>query len=435
MLTYEPANNPVTAIKESKPMKSKPRPVISTISALFDETVSLKNSRDERGIASGEHESWYKLIQVFRGKVANDQKSLARHEVTGRSMLYSQLSEAYRIGLELINDVNLHEANIPSEDFRALKRLMTNHSMHKSIDALSVIWKNKSDRLWNERNPDKTQRELKPEISPWVYIVKLLYGKWVDSSKWTDIERQENGKKIGLKTDEVKDFVLHKDAPDEPQTAYQAWSPNRSAEKYAVVFRYLHDHGVAVADVPTFIDSFNDKDHGKKLLGIERAGRAAANLGGTAKPKSQDVINREKSYVRRAEARTNEKVFAFEKPGMWPSKTQYAKAVLKIDGEELVIVGFKEMTEAAYTNHAISIGKPLAEQDAKDAAKRQDQIDAATPAARSIVNGVTDYTAEALADGDDADEIRAEMDAYFKARAAKRRATKTISGFAIPDPS
>lgn len=435
MLTYETTNNPATATKESKPMKAKPKPVLSTISALFDETVSLKNSRDERGIASGEHDSWFKLVQVFRDKVANDQKNLSRHELAGHSLLYSQLADAYKIGLELINDANSTGSSSPGGDFRALQRLMTRHSMHKAIDALSVISANKRDRLWNEQNPEQPQRELKPEISPWVYIVKLLYGQWVDSSKWTDIERQQNGKKIGLKTDDVKDFVFHKDAPDGTKTAYQAWSPNRSAEKYAVVFRYLHEHGVAVADVPAFIDGFNHREFGKKLLGIERAGRAAASQGGTTKPKSQDVIDREKSYVRRAEARNNENVFAFEKPGMWPSKTQYARAVVKIDGEELVIVGFTEMTEAAYVSHAISIGKPLAEQDAKDAAERQDQIDAATPEAKSIVNGVTNFAAEALADGDDADEIRADMDAYFKARAAKRRATKAITGFAIPDPN
>lgn len=435
MLTYEPANSPVIAIKESKPMKSKSKPVLSTISALFDETVSLKNSRDERGIANGEHESWFKLIQVFRGKVANDQKYLARHELAGRSLLYSQLADAYKIGLELINDCNSDESAVSIHDFRALRHLLKKHSLHKGVEAISVISRNNRDRIWNEKNPERPQRDLKPEISLWVYIVKLLYGKWIDSSKWTDIERQENGKKVGLKTDEVGDFVFHKDAPDEAPTVYQAWSPNRSAEKYAVVFRYLQEQGVAVADVPAFIDGFNHKEFGKKLLGIERAGRAAASQGGTTKPKSQDVIDKEKSYVRRAEARTNEKVFAFEKPGMWPSKTQYARAVVKIDGEELVIVGFTEMTEAAYVSHAVSIGKPLAEQDAKDAAERQDQIDAATPAAKSVVNGVTNFAAEALADGDDADEIRADMDAYFKARAAKRRATKAITGFAIPDPN
>lgn len=435
MLTYETANNPVTPSKESKPVKSKPAPVISTLSALFDETVSLKNGRDERGMASGEHESWLKLVQVFRSKVANDQKNLVRHELAGRSLLYSQLAEAYKIGLELINDANLHEDNRPGADFRALRHLMVLHSMHKATDFLTAIGENKRDRLWNAQNPDKPQRKLKPEISPWVYIVKLLYGKWVDSSKWTDIERQENGKKIGLKTAEVREFIVHKNAPDGTKTAYQEWSPNRSAEKYAVVFRYLHDHGVAVADVPAFIENFNEKDHGKKLFGIEHAGREAAKQAGESKSKSQDVIDKQKSYVTRAEVRSNDKVFAVEKPGMWPTKTNYAKAIVKVVGDELLIVGFTEMTEAAYINYAVRIGKPLVEQDAKEAAERQAEIDAATPEARSVVSGVTNFAAEALADGDDADEIRADMDAYFKARAVKRRATKAITGFAIPDPS
>ncbi|EWY37483.1 hypothetical protein N825_17890 [Skermanella stibiiresistens SB22] len=53
------------------------------------------------------------------------------------------------------------------------------------------------------------------------------------------------------------------------------WRHNRSAEKYANVFRYLHDNEVAVEAVALFIENFRSKEYGDKLNGIVAADQAA----------------------------------------------------------------------------------------------------------------------------------------------------------------
>lgn len=381
--------------------ESKAKHTPTTVMALFDETVAMKEDRNEYGIAKSESDNWNTVIELFRSKVGRDQIALNKHEVAGRSILYKQLADAYKIGLELISD----------EQKKTLKRLAYDHSIS----------------------------EFKDGVSPWVYIVKLLYGQWIDTSKWTDIERQENGKKLGLKTDDVKKFVFDKDAPDGELSVYQVWAPNRSAEKYAVAFRYMHDNGVTPDEVASYIEGYSHETHGNRLRGIEAAGRAAAPQNTTQKQPSEAVIKKRNDYVARAEARKNWNVFAVEKPNTFPSGHTYARAILKQESNELVIIlvddADKPMAESAYVSQAVKLGKPLLDAEQQQEADRQAEIDAAKPEAASVAGWATHYAAEAIADGDDAAEINADMEAYFKARAAKRAGTRALEDFADVDPA
>lgn len=420
MPIIENTEETITTIKPNKPI---------TFDGLLRDTMSLEKTNTV--------DDWMALVEAFRGEVTKTQKTLSKHEVAGRSILYKQLADAYKIGLELISDANPDQTTKYVQNFRVLRHLMYRHSMSKATKNLDVISTNNHNRLWNSENPDEPQRELEPEISPWVYIVKLLYGQWADSRKWTDVERQENGKSVGLNTDDVRDFLFNKDAPDVQPTSYQVWTANRSAEKYAVVFRYLHSQGKTPDEVASFIENYSHPTHGNRLRGIEAAGRAEANAGTVAKEPSKAVIDQRNAYVVRAENRKNLDVFAVEKPNTWPSKVAYAKAVLKVDGDELVIVGFKEMDEKAYTNHAVKLGKPLLDEENKKAAKKKAEVESVMGQAVTSMKseGIDRDIAELEIEGGDSDEIYAEINDMIARRKTALANSKAIEGFVDPDPA
>ena len=411
------------------PTKSKSKQ--PNINTMLDETVALMNQRKHKNMSIGtEAQNWFALVQTFRSKVEKDQGILNRHEVAGRAILYSQLADAYKIGLELVNDKYL----------AAISSLLHHHSIAGAKKAIDVARNNRTDREWNAKNPDAIQRELKEEISPWVQVVKLLYGKWIDTTKMTATEKKAYAKAISIKGD-LNQFATVKNPADEAKSVYQEWLPNRSAEKYAVVFRYMHDNGITPEDVASYIDTFNVSPYGTKLLGIERAGRAAANAGKTAKPESKEVIDKRNEYVARAEARKNWNVFAVEKPNTFPSKFTYARAVLKQEGDELVIIvlddAAKPMEESAYVNLAVKLGKPLLDKENEQAAERQAALDAVKPQAMQSMNYLagSDKLAALVADGDDAAEIDAEIQALLDRRAARLAGTKALEEFADMEPA
>lgn len=406
--------------------KNKPKPKLATIMTMFDETVALMGQRNNTAISVGEEaQNWFSLVQAFRAKVEDDQGILNKHEMAGRSILYSQLADAYKIGLELVNDKYL----------AALSSLLHRHSIAGAKNAIDVVRNNRIDREWNAKNPDAIQREMKEEVSPWVQVVKLLYGKWIDTTKMTDAEKQQYAKDIGVKGG-LNQFAIVKKPPHVEKSVYQEWSPNRSAEKYAVVFRYMQDQGIKPENAAHYIDAFNVKPYGTKLGGIERAGRAAANAGKAPKPESQVVIDKRNAYVARAEARKNHNVFAVEKPNTWPSKVRYAKAVVKIEGDELVIVGFTEMDEKAYTNHAVAIGKPLLDKENEQAAERAEQVKEATNSRElHLIHGpLAKKLAELKADGADGAAISEKLLAMLEAEEKKLLGTKALGGFADMEP-
>lgn len=426
MLKYENDTviNKENAMTTTLPTKSKPKK--PNINSMLDETVSLMNQRKHANIALGdESNNWFNLVQAFRAKIENDQGILNRHEVAGRAILYSQLAEAYKIGLELVNDKYL----------AALSSLHNYHCIAGAKKAIDVVRNNRINREWNAQNPDAIQRELQEEVSPWVQVVKLLYGKWIDTTKMTETEKKAYAKTIGIKGN-LSQFATVKNPADEPKSVYQEWLPNRSAEKYAVVFRYMHDNGITPDEVASYIDTFNVSPYGAKLLGIERAGRAAANAGKTTKPESKEVIDKRNAYVARAEARKNWNVFAVEKPNTFPSKLTYARAVLKQEGDELVIIlvdeADKPMEESAYVNLAVKMGKPLLDKENEQAAERSEQVKEASESRElHLIHGpLARKLAELKADGADGGAIAEKVMALLEAEEKKLVGTKAIEGFA-----
>ncbi|BDD65034.1 hypothetical protein Sj15T_00550 [Sphingobium sp. TA15] len=317
----------------------------------------------------------------------------------------------------------------------AITSLLHHHSIAGAKKAIDVVRNNRINREWNAENPDAVQRELQEEISPWVQVVKLLYGKWIDTTKMTDTEKKAYAETIGIKGN-LSQFATIKNPAAEAKSAYQEWSPNRSAEKYAVVFRYMHDNGITPDEVASYIETFNLSPYGAKLLGIERAGRAAANAGKTAKPESKEVIDKRNAYVARAEARKNWNVFAVEKPNTFPSKLTYARAVLKQEGDELVIIlvddADKPMEESAYVNLAVKLGKPLLDKENEQAAERSKQVDEASKSRElHLTHGpLARKLAELKADGADGGAIAEKVMALLEAEEKKLAGTKAIEGFA-----
>jgi len=58
------------------------------------------------------------------------------------------------------------------------------------------------------------------------------------------------------------------------ETKVPKWVPNRSAEKYASVIRFIIEEGVKDNDVAKFIREYKSDEHGNKLTGIVRADTA-----------------------------------------------------------------------------------------------------------------------------------------------------------------
>ena len=408
MLTNTPTKNE-TYEKKGNIMKQAKLKTVK-IETLFNEVIS-----------SGSTSQWMKIVETFRNKVISDQIVLGKHEVAGRAILYAQLAEAYKLGLYLVSE----------NDLKALMWLTQHHNISGATDAIRVIQANNTSRRLNAKKPDDEQHEIKKEVNPWGYVVNMLYGKWFDTTGMTDVERQAFAKKIKAKTD-MGQYARVLSPPEEAATVYQVWTPNRSAEKYAVVFRYLQNHNVTPEDAAKFIENFDDKTHGKRLLGIERAGRFEARSNSPAKAPSQEVIDKQNAYIARAEARKNWNVFAVEKPSTFPSDVQFARAVIKVEGDELVIVGYQKMEASAYKNHAVKLGKPLLDAENEQAAKRKDEVLEAvnSPEVHSIQNPLILKLAELKADGADGEAIAEKVMAMLVDEEKKLAGSKAIEGFA-----
>lgn len=150
---------------------------------------------------------------------------------------------------------------------------------------------------------------------------------------------------------------------------YQCFEPHRSSEKYAPVFRYLHNHGVTPEDAAHFIETFDDKVHGGRLAGIERASRAearqeteAAGFASQEKELTDEQRRVRQTYLDRSERRDNADVFELHCPD-FKNEARYGEAVFKIEGESIVIVGFKKWEQQQFESYSIKRGKERLKQD------------------------------------------------------------------------
>jgi hypothetical protein len=115
-------------------------------------------------------------VRDFQSKrLQDDQAQLLDLELAGRKVLYSQLAEAYRIGLMLLEPAN-------------------GTMFCRILEA-------------NDLSKEAEKHEKKPDSRSWRFVTKLLYGKFVEN------EWQGN--------------------------VFYTFEANRSAEKYATAFRYM----------------------------------------------------------------------------------------------------------------------------------------------------------------------------------------------------
>jgi hypothetical protein len=157
-----------------------------------------------------------KLVTEFREvRLADDQQKMGKFEVAGQAVLYSQIAEAYRIGVILLERTNA----------MMFINLMKSHNM--------------VDQATKYGNNNYTNR--------WLFVTKLLYGSWEEKT--------------------ISNTVFH------------IWSHDRSSEKYANVLRHLEELEKRPEEVADFIPTFeytNEKGITvRKLQGLEVADREA----------------------------------------------------------------------------------------------------------------------------------------------------------------
>lgn len=138
-----------------------------------------------------------KMVSDFQTiRLLNDETNMVGLQVQGRSILYNQLEEAYRIGLILLTRGN---------------GTMFCHIMESN---------GMSEQSKKYGNNEYTNE--------WNFVTHLLYGEW----------KEKNVSK----------------------TVFEVYERNRSAEKYSKIFRYLNDNKIAANDVAEFIAKFTSED-------------------------------------------------------------------------------------------------------------------------------------------------------------------------------
>lgn len=138
-----------------------------------------------------------KMVSDFQTiRLLNDETNMIGLQVQGRSILYNQLAEAYRIGLILLTRGN----------GTMFCHLMESNGM---ADQSKKYGNNNYTNAWN-------------------FVTHLLYGEW----------KEKNVSK----------------------TVFEVYERNRSAEKYSKIFRYLDDNKVASNDAAEFIANFTSEN-------------------------------------------------------------------------------------------------------------------------------------------------------------------------------
>jgi len=272
----------------------------------------------------GTNELWDRTIDNFRKRVVIDNQSITSHEVAGHTALYNQIAFAYELGLMLIKGHVIH-AN-QSIQYRELGTLLYNHHLRD----------------------EKANLEKRQFRNIWTYVTKLLYGKWIKIDDLDDKGKVKLARKMKVDTSKLLYFAENDEAKWDRETVFHAWEHDRSAEKYACVFRYLQTHGVQPSDVAKFIENFSDKNYGNKLAGIERKDRADNRQASSPKPLSENARKQRDEYKARGENPANSDVMELDKPDKLPDSVEFGRAMFKVVGEKLVIVGYDALGQADY---------------------------------------------------------------------------------------
>lgn len=170
----------------------------------------------------------------------------------------------------------------------------------------------------------------------------------------------------------------------------EVFKRDRSAEKYANVLRCLMDNKVKSSEVVEFIQNFVGPDGERGILGMEKADRLKHRKQPKAqKPRSQKQIDERNRVIARGESFGNDDVFEMPKPKALSDDVEYGRAVFKIVGDNMVIVGFDTWERPAYERHVIARGKDMIAEEAKIIQRQKDLEDKQRDSAREINSDFT----------------------------------------------
>ncbi len=135
---------------------------------------------------------------------------------------------------------------------------------------------------------------------------------------------------------------------------------DRSAEKYACVFRYFDHKGIPACDVFDAIKNFDEAPYGRNLKGIEAKDRATNGKGSKSDVSDADAISLG-ADVQLAD------VFEFERPeGITADQ---GVALFRVVGSRIFLLGHEELNDADFNKKALARGKKLISANAEKAEK------------------------------------------------------------------
>lgn len=166
-------------------------------------------------------------------------------------------------------------------------------------------------------------KDGKASVNPWHPVCQLMWGDWAQG------------------------------------TIFSVFKPDRAAEKYANVFRYLDNHQVQQANVAAFIEGF---DGG--LTGIVKADqKERRKVPNVAKLKTFLTIGCDPDEP---------DVVLMDRPDFVPEGTAFGKLWFRMDGNELYIFGFNPLEEKQFNALATSRGRKIqAERDEQEAEEEE----------------------------------------------------------------
>jgi hypothetical protein len=232
-------------------------------------------------------------------------------------------------------------------DFQAAT--VTNRS---ELDAITLngrqkVWENIAEAVLI------AQKIIKPENKDDYHAALKAHG----------IDVPTEGKKVNPYGPVVK--LLYGDWKDDQANVFQ---PNRSAEKYACVFRYFSTPARrgkfdTIALIVKHIETFSEPAFGSNLKGIEAKDRSEnKKTGGTPKAASTD------NYDLGLRPDKGEVARLGERPEFVPEDVSFGKLWFRMVDGEVIVMGYQEVSEDTFKALAVKRGKAIREAHAAELA-------------------------------------------------------------------
>lgn len=189
-------------------------------------------------------------------------------------------------------------------------------------------------------------------------IVKTIWGRYVEQPRKERSEAAQKveapttpkGKRKIVESGLIEGLVkTRSERPSLPPK--MVWVHNRSAEKYAGVFRHLFENKVEPTKVALYIENYSHDEHGSKLNGIIAADSAAH--GGKGSRSAFD-----KEAVKRLIGRDGLKAFTtVDKPELIKATEGPVVLLARIVNGRLELLGDLDVTEAVINNGVTDLAK------------------------------------------------------------------------------